>query len=53
MQMYQEALSKLFKAFVTNANVRNDVLQWIGDCLCQNQGREEMLSIVTRFVWDF
>ena len=40
MQIYQETLTQLFKAFVKNADVRNDVLEWIGDCFYENQGRE-------------
>jgi hypothetical protein len=39
MQTYQETLSQLFKVFVKNADVRNDVLQWIGDCLHGNRGQ--------------
>jgi hypothetical protein len=38
MQIYQERLSQLFRAFVKNADVRNDVLEWIGDCFNENQG---------------
>lgn len=38
MEIYQENLSQLFKAFVKNADVRSDVLRWIGDCLSENQG---------------
>jgi hypothetical protein len=38
MKTYQENLSQLFKIFVKNADVRNDVLTWIGDCLNENQG---------------
>jgi hypothetical protein len=38
MKIYQENLSELFKVFVKNADVRNDVLKWIGDCLYENQG---------------
>lgn len=38
MQSYQENLSQLFKTFVKNADVRSDVLQWIGDCLRENRG---------------
>lgn len=40
MQIYQQALSELFKAFVKNAEVRSDVLEWIGDCLYENQGED-------------
>ncbi len=40
MKIYQENLSQLFKAFVKNADVRNDVLEWIGDCFSENQGKE-------------
>jgi len=40
MKIYQETLSQLFKAFVKNADVRNDVLKWIGDCFEENQGKE-------------
>ena len=40
MQIYQEHLSQLFKGFVKNADVRNDVLEWIGDCFNENQGKE-------------
>ncbi len=40
MKTYQETLSQLFKAFVKNADVRNDVLEWIGDCFQENQGDE-------------
>jgi len=39
MQTYQENLSQLFKSFVKNADVRNDVLKWIGDCLIDNRGK--------------
>jgi hypothetical protein len=39
MKIYQENLSQLFKGFVKNADVRNDVLQWIGDCFSENQGK--------------
>lgn len=39
MQTYQNALLQLFKAFIKNADARNDVLQWIGDCYDQNQGK--------------
>lgn len=39
MGLYQESLSNLFFAFVKNADVRNDVLQWIGDCLVENRGK--------------
>lgn len=39
MQIYQENLSQLFKNFVKNADVRSDVLRWIGDCLVQNRGK--------------
>ena len=38
MKTYQENLSQLFLAFVKNADVRNDVLKWIGDCLIENRG---------------
>ena len=40
MQIYQQNLSKLFLAFVKNADVRHDVLKWIGDCLVENQGQQ-------------
>ena len=39
MQIYQENLSQLFKTFVKNADVRSDVLRWIGDCLRENRGK--------------
>jgi hypothetical protein len=39
MQTYQENLSQLFKSFVKNADVRNDVLRWIGECLVENRGK--------------
>ena len=39
MKTYQENLSQLFLAFVKNADVRNDVLKWIGDCLIENRGK--------------
>jgi hypothetical protein len=45
MKIYQENLSELFKAFVKNADVRNDVLKWIGDCFSENQGKEYYLYI--------
>jgi hypothetical protein len=40
MKIYQENLSQLFKAFLKDADVRNDVLEWIGDCFNENQGKE-------------
>ncbi len=40
MRTYQEKLSQLFKSFVKHTDVRNDVLQWIGDCLTNNRGKE-------------
>ena len=39
MRIYQENLSQLFLSFVKNADVRNDVLKWIGDCLVGNRGK--------------
>ena len=39
MRTYQDSLSSLFLAFVRNADVRTDVLKWIGDCLMENRGR--------------
>jgi hypothetical protein len=39
MRTYQEKLSQLFKSFVKHTDVRNDVLQWIGDCLTDNRGK--------------
>lgn len=39
MRTYQENLSQLFLAFVKHADVRNNVLQWIGDCLVENRGK--------------
>jgi hypothetical protein len=44
MQTYQENLSQLFKSFVKNADVRNDVLKWIGDCLNENRGKNKEWS---------
>ena len=41
MQIYQESLSQLFKSFVKNSDVRNDVLKWIGDCFYENQGKQK------------
>lgn len=41
MKLYQEQLSQLFKNFVKNADVRNDVLKWIGDCLSENRGKSK------------
>jgi hypothetical protein len=38
MRAYQQNLSSLFLAFVKNADVRNDILKWIGDCLVENRG---------------
>jgi hypothetical protein len=40
MKIYQETLSQLFKAFVKNADARNNVLEWIGDCFEENQGKK-------------
>lgn len=40
MRTYQEHLSELFYAFVKNANARNEVLKWIGDCLMENRGEQ-------------
>ncbi len=40
MKIYQENLSQLFKAFLKDADVRNDVLEWIGDCFNENHGKE-------------
>ncbi|CAF0975154.1 unnamed protein product [Didymodactylos carnosus] len=37
MSLYQNSLSQLFLLFVKNADVRNDVLKWIGDCLLENR----------------
>ncbi|CAF4347486.1 unnamed protein product, partial [Adineta steineri] len=31
-------------AFVKNADVRSDVLQWIGDCLIENRGKNKEWS---------
>jgi ubiquitin conjugation factor E4 A len=44
MQTYQENLSQLFKSFVKNADVRNDVLRWIGECLVENRGKNKEWS---------
>ncbi|CAF0830173.1 unnamed protein product [Rotaria sordida] len=44
MKTYQDNLSQLFKAFVKNADARNDVLQWIGDCFDENQGKNKEWS---------
>jgi hypothetical protein len=46
MKTYQETLSQLFKAFVKNADVRNDVLEWIGDCFYENQGKENIFIYI-------
>ncbi len=51
MQTYQEHLSQLFKAFVKNADVRNDVLEWIGDCFNENQGKEYLR--INHRIFDF
>lgn len=44
MKIYQENLLQLFKGFIKNSDVRNDVLQWIGDCLHENQGKNKEWS---------
>ncbi|CAF4687908.1 unnamed protein product [Rotaria sp. Silwood1] len=44
MKTYQDHLSQLFKACVKNADARNDVLQWIGDCFDTNQGKNQEWS---------
>ncbi|CAF1260110.1 unnamed protein product [Adineta steineri] len=44
MKIYQDYLSRLFKVFVKNADVRNNVLQWIGDCFYENQGKNKEWS---------
>ncbi|CAF0925407.1 unnamed protein product [Adineta ricciae] len=44
LRKYQEYLTQLFKAFVRNADVRNDVLQWIGDCFHENQEKNKEYS---------
>ncbi|CAF0773012.1 unnamed protein product [Adineta steineri] len=44
LRTYQENLSQLFLAFVKNADVRSDVLQWIGDCLIENRGKNKEWS---------
>ncbi|UJR37169.1 hypothetical protein I4U23_029878 [Adineta vaga] len=41
IKIYQENLTLLFKAIVKNADVRNYVLQWIGDCLYENQEKNK------------
>ncbi|CAF3853159.1 unnamed protein product [Rotaria sp. Silwood1] len=48
MQTYQENLSQLFKSFVKNVDARNDVLQWIGDCLMENRGKNKEWSSYNR-----
>ncbi|CAF4985445.1 unnamed protein product, partial [Rotaria magnacalcarata] len=44
MRAYQQNLSSLFLAFVKNADVRNDILKWIGDCLVENRGKNKEWS---------
>ncbi|UJR09047.1 hypothetical protein I4U23_013295 [Adineta vaga] len=44
MRAYQEYLSQMFLAFVKGAEARNDVLQWMGDCLVQNRGKNKEWS---------
>jgi hypothetical protein len=44
MKSYQEHLTQLFKSFVKNNDVRNDVLEWIGDCFDENQGKNKEWS---------
>lgn len=45
MQIYQESLTELFRTFVKHVDSRNEVLKWIGDCLYENQGKNQDWSI--------
>lgn len=44
MRVYQDSLTNLFRIFVKDANARNDVLKWIGDCFDENYGRKLIVN---------